>query len=786
MEINKITIDSIQYDPLVSAVVVSGWTIMAEDSESQIGLVLDQATYWATDYRRHLRDDVKAAYGSAIAVDEPGFSYSVKLTLTELLQANSLKIVTKTGTKVTTLSSYQKDEIHAEMLDYVLRVEVDEKKIVGNNAVILGWVMTSGADFELRVTNEAGDDLGKYLERRVRPDVCAIFPNHVNEADEIGFILRVPEAILAKGKIIMNFSTDLVVRELKFSRSDFPKAESLRQRLWEVARPSRWGEHLENIKKNGKEAFGQSIRGELYYSKGADYDEWFRFHRVSEKELVRQRRHLFAYQPTISIVIPLYNTPLDFLADILDSVCQQTYPHWQLCLADGSTNEEVANYIHDNYGDESRIIYHRLVNNGGISENTNQAIELATGDFIMFSDHDDTLELEALFLIVQELNESPQVDAVYTDEDKISMNGIEYYDPHFKPDFNLRMLRTVNYICHIFVVRKTIVDEVGLLRSEYDGAQDFDMVLRCCEKAREVRHIAKVLYHWRAHPQSTAGDPESKKYAYEAGRKAVAEQYNRLAIPATVGHTDNYGRYQTKFELIGNPKVSIIIVQKDDNVDVQACIDNLVAKTKYQNYEIIKSIDKNKATEEATGEYLLFLDSTMRIIDEDWLLELLLESMPKEVAIVGGKSYYLDETIRHAGLIVGLKGVVGRLFEGTKRSHGGYYMRAVSVQELSAVSSECMLIKKDVFRQIKGFDKQFSGIIGDADLCLRVRAAGYKVIFTPCATAYQDVNKKDISEVASKTECKAFAKKWKTILRDGDPYYNKNLSKIDQRATLQL
>ena len=380
-----------------------------------------------------------------------------------------------------------------------------------------------------------------------------------------------------------------------------------------------------------------------------------------------------------------------------------------------------------------------MENNAGISENTNEAIKMATGEFIMFSDHDDTLAPNALFEIVKEMNEHPGTDVVYTDEDKVTMDGKRYFDPHFKPDFNLDMLRCNNYICHIFVVKREILEQVGMLRREFDGPQDFDFILRCCEKAENIRHVAKILYHWRNHPASTAGNPESKMYAYEAGRNAVQAYYDRIGMKAEVSMTEQWGRYRTKLFVEGDPLVTIIIPNKDHKKELKTCVDSLFEKTSYQNFEILiienNSTEKeifayykeleaahenvrvltsekefnysainNFGAEHARGEYLLLLNNDIEVKTENWMEEMLSYCQREDVGIVGAKLLFPNEKIQHAGVILGMgpSGTAGHLFYNFPGDQFAYAGRSQTTQDLSAVTAACMMVKKELYQKAGG------------------------------------------------------------------------------------
>ena len=524
-------------------------------------------------------------------------------------------------------------------------------------------------------------------------------------------------------------------------------------------------------------------------------------------------------------MIPLYCTPLPYLKELIESVRKQTYGNWQLCLADGSPDENVHEFLKKNYRHEVRISYKKLKSNGGISVNTNKAMELARGEYLMLCDHDDTLEPDALFEIVKAINDQ-DADVIYTDEDKVSMDGQHYFDPHFKSDFNLFRFRDNNYICHIFAVKRQVAEQAGYFRKEFDGSQDFDFIFRCCDKAEKIVHIPKVLYHWRCHMDSTAADPESKAYAFEAGRKAVEEHYKRMGIPAKVEMTERPGWYRSRLEIQGNPMISVIIPNKDHTEDLELCLSSMAKRTSYENYEVLivenNSEEKetfayyeklheryprvrvltwekefnyssinNFAAEQAKGEYLLFLNNDVEILTPDWMEEMLGICQQKEVSIVGAKLYYPDDTIQHAGVVLGLGGIAGHVMCRASREDAGYFGRMVSVQEISAVTAACMLVDACDFRAVGGFDESFRVAFNDIDLCMKIRDIGRKIVFTPYAELYHYESKsRGLEDTPEKQyrfekEITRFREKWEDQLKKGDPYYSPNLSVTEGDCSLR-
>lgn len=558
------------------------------------------------------------------------------------------------------------------------------------------------------------------------------------------------------------------------------------------------------------------------------YKQFLKNHPVTEQELQQQRETHFSYNPVISIVVPLYNTPEMFLTELIRSFEAQTYPHWQLCLGDGSPKEGLYDVILSATGGawDERIIYQKLEDNTGIAGNTNAALALATGDFIGFTDHDDLITADAMFYIAQALNNDNTIQALYSDEDKIDMDGREYFLPHFKSDFNLDLLCSHNYITHLFVVRADIVRASGGILSEFDGAQDHDFDLRVLEKCNNIYHIPRVLYHWRTHPDSTADHPEAKMYAYENGRRAVENHYKRLQIPATVELDTHLGYYRTRYHWTGRPLLSIIIPNMNHVDDLRECIDSIVGHSDYNNLEFV--IVENNSTDpsireyydclskrtdisvkvldytaafpktagefnfsglinygvaHASGDYLLLLNNDTRMINSDAISEMMGFVRRDDVGAVGARLYYANNTVQHAGLILGLGGVANSQFLFSGREQVGYFYRSTCVQDLSAVTGACLLTKRKIFDSVGGFNENLAVAFNDVDYCLKLREKGFLCVYTPFSEWYhlESVSRGVDAEDEEKShriarETDIFMERWGELVKKGDPYYNKNLS----------
>lgn len=547
------------------------------------------------------------------------------------------------------------------------------------------------------------------------------------------------------------------------------------------------------------------------------YGPWFEKHKPSAEELERQRKKKWKNPPLISVAVPAYRTPPGFLEQMILSVKEQTYPHWELCIVNASRGEDGMEQVLGRYaGGDERIRVKNLEENLGIAGNTNEALEMARGEFVGLLDHDDLLAPQALFRIAEALTADPQADAVYTDEDKVTTDLSEHFQPHFKPDFNLDLLRSNNYITHFFVVRTRLAREVGGFRKEFDGAQDYDFIFRCTEGAKKVLHVPEVLYHWRTHKASTADNPASKMYAFEAGKRAIEVHLARCGQEGTVSLRKDLGFYRVEYPVQGEPLVSILIPNRDQKETLEKCLNSIWEKSTYKNYEILivennssspeifdyyREIEKrpgvriltwkegfnysainNFGEKSAAGDYLLFLNNDVEVINPGWIEELLGNCQRKEVGIVGAKLYYPDDTIQHAGTVIGIGGIAGHAFLNMPRSRTGYLHKASLQMDLSAVTAACMMMKRQVFKQLGGFEERLSVAFNDVDLCLRTVQAGYLVVYNPEVELYHYESKSRGAEDSEEKvrrfqeEIEFMRCRWMDLLKKGDPYYNRNLT----------
>ena len=555
------------------------------------------------------------------------------------------------------------------------------------------------------------------------------------------------------------------------------------------------------------------------YQRKVTYKSWFKLTKASKEELIKQKEYKWAEDaPLFSIVVPLYRTPTGYLKELIESIEAQTYVKWELCLADGSPDNKLEMFV-KSYQDE-RIKYRYIGENLGISGNTNKAVEMATGDFIVLCDHDDLITPDALFEFAKEIVADSEVDSIYSDEDKIDEKSYDVFDPSFKPDFNIDMLRSQNYICHLYGVRRELVEKYGMFNSEYDGAQDYDFILRMSEHSRKIAHVAKILYHWRTHQGSTALNPESKMYAYDAGARAIGAHYARVLPEIQIERIENgytLGMYHTVFKFNEYPLISVIIPNKDHTDDLDKAIRSMIEKGTWPNLEFI--VVENNSTEEKTweyykkiekeysqvkvvyydgifnyakinnfgvrharGEYYLFMNNDVELIEPDSLKEMMGYGQRNDVGAVGCRLLYEDNTLQHAGVIVGEIGVAEHIFK--KQIEGmTYHARAMLTQDMSAVTAAVMLVKKEVFEKVEGFDERFAVAFNDIDICMKIREDKKLIVYAPyaCFHHYESKSRgaEDTPEKIERfiNEVNLFNSKWRSFIENGDPYYNCNFSK---------
>lgn len=551
-----------------------------------------------------------------------------------------------------------------------------------------------------------------------------------------------------------------------------------------------------------------------------DYAEWITRHENIDLKSQQEQSKKFDYRPLISIAMPVYNVEIKWLEKCIDSVINQTYDNWELCISDdASTDPKIKKCLEAYEKKEPRIKVVFRKENGHISLATNSALEIATGEFIALLDNDDELPPHALFEVVKVLNERPELDVIYSDEDKIDAEG-NRFDPHFKADWSPDTLMGNNYISHLGVYRSSIVKSLGGFRKGYEGSQDYDLVLRVTEQIPEdhIYHIDKVLYHWRTIPGSTASSGEAKSYIYDSGVKALTDALNRRGIKGTVRPGLISGFYEVTYEVLQEELVSVIIPTKNGYDDLKLCVDSIIEKTSYPNYEIIiadngstdpkmqelfaeykKQLDErfivelidipfnysrinNLAAEKASGKYLLFLNNDTEVIEPNWMTTMVSYAQFDRIGCVGAKLYYPDDTTQHAGVLVGIGGVAGHALNNYDRTHCGYFGRLVIDVNYLAVTAACMMVKAADFKAVNGFDETLEVAFNDVDLCLKIYELGrYNVYahqvelyhFESKSRGYEDTPEKQKRFAG---EIKKMQDKWPAYIAH-DPFYNDNLTK---------
>ena len=622
----------------------------------------------------------------------------------------------------------------------------------------------------------------------------------------------------------------VAVLEAKNEELTFKLGRIKNNPLWKASAPLRKGMHFVIRQRDRLKNCGnlRGVAAKIKYKKiERKAMERFGTKSFPDEERARQEREqIFEKMVKISILVPLWNTPDNFLREMIESVTGQTYRNWELCLADGS--DEAHGYVADivreyqkKDGGE-RILYKKLLKNEGISGNTNQCLTMATGEYIGLFDHDDVLHPSALYEYVKVINEK-NADYIYCDETTFKSGDINrMLTMHFKPDYAVDNLRANNYICHFSVFARKLLDGTELFRPKFDGSQDHDMILRLTDRAENVVHVPKLLYYWRSHPGSVAADIGAKPYAIQAAKDAVADHLRRHGFEHfQITSTRAFETiFKIRYQIIGDPKISIVIANKDHVEDLKRCITSIREKSTYENYEIIVvengsetkeifdyyeklkddpqikvvtytekgsfnySKVNNFGVKEASGEYILLLNNDTQVITVNWMEELLMYAQREDVGAVGAKLYYGNKTIQHAGVVLGLGAhrTAGHSHYGQHRENLGYMGRLCFTQDVSAVTGACLLVKKKLFEEAGGLDESFAISLNDVDFCLKLREKGLLNVFTPFAELYhfESISRglDDQGEKAARynDESERFREKWKEVLEKGDPYYNPNFS----------
>ena len=803
-------IDIIRYDAAEKNLFIQGWLFYEDGRDYEIDVLIDGEDV-PYDKNAQKREDVKKLFPKADISEHTGYQIWAYWKQCP----KSVEVWVRSGETRSLLGKRDENQLKESMESSTVRYSVDEKYLEQGCLHIRGWAVSYlNEEVRITVTDQEGREAEAQVRRMDRPDVLETFRGWI-ETMKCGFEVVVKEK--SRNVYFLRFSDsqnaageEVDVRSVRRERKGKESAVDYFKREWKAG------------------GFKKALAGAYRIFSGGDrhpYEIWFDSHKASPDELARQRKYQFTYQPKISIAVPLYRTPEKYLREMIRSVTGQTYGNWELCLADGGGEENSVRSVAEEFSrKDGRVRYQLLKENLGISGNTNAALDMAQGDFIALLDHDDLLAPDALFECVKALNEEPGTDVIYTDEDKVDMDGGSHFDPHFKPDFNQDLLNSQNYICHFFVAEKSVVERAGGFNSIYDGAQDFDFIFRCTELANHICHIPKILYHWRCHRDSTALNPESKLYAYEAGVRAVTDHFKRLGIPVRVERAPGYGLYHTHYEFEEQPLVSVIIPNKDHVEDLNRCLRSVMKTSGYPNLEFV--IVENNSTEKETfeyyemiqenypsvrvvtwegefnysalnnfgvsharGDYLLLLNNDTQMIGEETFSELLQPCMREDIGCVGAKLLFEDHTIQHAGIVLGIgkDRVAGHVFYGLSNAELVYQ----SPREYSAVTAACMMVKRSVYEAAGGFDEKLAVALNDVDFCLKAGKAGYRVLYNPYAVLYHYESRTrgqeddPVKQARFQKECGLFRERWKEVLEKGDPCYNPNLTLDRQDCSLR-
>ncbi|MGL3147732.1 glycosyltransferase family 2 protein [Enterococcus faecalis] len=694
-----------------------------------------------------------------------------------------------------------------------------------NNLTITGWALDTITKESPTFTINNENQVSAYnIQRVLREDVNQIY--QTEPAIEAGFVVTL-EGIKQKKVLPFHFQSSAHVITVDFPLNKkypvIPGTEDKVTRLWIKAKKG-----FKYMAKNGISHTIQRAKIEKLRNQ-ASYPNWLARNEVLDIEAMTQEIATFHYQPKISIAMPVYNVEEKWLRLCIDSILNQVYTNWELCMADDASTDPNVKKILTEYqqlDERIRVVFREQ--NGHISEATNSALAIATGEFVALLDNDDELAINAFYEVVKVLNENPELDLIYSDEDKIDMDG-NRSDPAFKPDWSPDLLLGTNYISHLGVYRRSILEEIGGFRKGYEGSQDYDLVLRFTEKTTKerIKHIPKVLYYWRMLPTSTAVDQGSKGYAFEAGLRAVQDALVRRGIDGHATHGAANGLYDVYYDIESEKLVSIIIPTKNGYKDVQRCVSSIIEKTTYQNYEIImadngstdpkmhelyaefeqqlpgrffvESIDipfnfstiNNRAAKKAHGEYLLFLNNDTEVITENWLTLMVSFAQQERIGCVGAKLLYPNNTVQHAGVILGLGGVAGHGHYGYPHGDLGYFGRLAINVNYSAVTAACLLMKKADFDAVGGFEEAFTVAFNDVDLCLKVQALGRDNVwlheaelyhFESQTRGYDDKGKK---KKRFEQEKVMMEEKWGPLI-ENDPFYNPNLTRDIPNFSLRI
>ena len=693
-----------------------------------------------------------------------------------------------------------------------MRFCADSAYIKNGKMYIIGWAAgeTNTQTVSFRVTSKQGEEEFR-LSRGSRPDIGYAFFRDPS-MDMFGFLVEIPyekkrtltlEAYIEEGGRVIGSHRMLLNPVLLKLRAAAKGAKA-----WVL----------------DKEKGAKRLAKKALKIESTRYKKWFEVMRASSAELAAERETVFPLMPKISVLVPVFRTPVRFLQEMIESVLSQSYGNFELCLVNADpSKEDTAKTLEEYRKKDARVRVKDLAGNFGISGNTNEAFAMAEGEYIALLDHDDVLEPDALYEYVKKLNAHPETDVFYSDEDKITEKSCDYFFPYFKSDYNPDLLRGNNYMCHFLMAKKSLVEEAGRWDPAFDGAQDYDLILRLTEKAKRIAHVPRILYHWRSYGNSTAQSQSNKDYAKDAGLNALKAHFERTGTRAEIRKSPVVaGWYETSYPVSGEPLVSILIPNKDHTDDLKKCLDSLFDRCKYRNFEVLilennstkqetfdyyETVRKahenvrvltwnapfnfsainNFGAQEARGEYLLLLNNDVEVISENLLEHMLGFAQRPDVGIVGVKLLYPDDTVQHAGVLVGAGGLASHMFKGIPDSDPGYFARAITTQDVSCVTAACMMVSKALYEKAGGMDERFTVAFNDVDFCLKIREMGLLIVYDAYVKLYHYESKSRGAEDTpekferSGAEVALLNERWniQSAKEEGaftDPYYNPNLS----------
>ena len=810
--IDKVTLNRLKNK---ATLMLDGWCY--SDNTEITGIICKAGTRDFQQITLNPRQDVHNALGLSSKIRVIGFSFFIQEDYS--LFDNEIQIEIYAGIECRKTEISQKTLVNNTAENSVIAcVENVSFDSVSGTAVITGWALSLlGSKVDFHLVDHYGNEQCIAKRNMLRKDIAEKY--HLDQCDSLcGFMITFKPDLEETYALDIGDSAGILQLPVRIEKPNTPAHQSKFSRIRKYLNVYNVKIALEYLKENGILQTIRRVSTGVVPTRQINYHIWFANHRVTQLELEHQKNTVFAYQPKISLLVPTYNTPEKYLREMIDSIIAQSYGNWQLCIADASDSDSNVRDLLRQYSEtDSRIKVKYLEKNEGISGNSNQALSLATGEYAGLYDHDDFLEPDALFEIVKALQEQ-KYDVLYTDEDKYNTKNDHVEAPHFKPDFSIDLLRSYNYITHLFVAKLELIRSVGGFRSEFDGSQDYDLILRCVEKATGIYHLPKVLYHWRMHSESTAANPKNKMYCYEAGKHAIEEHLKRSSIQGNVQimGEPNWGCYKTTYHMVNEPKVSILIPNYENKTVLERCLNSLFHVNAYSNIEVI-IIENNSTSDEifnyyhqlqkdhdnvrvvrwngtgfnysalnnfgaeyATGEYLLLLNNDTEMILPSSLYEMVGYCQREDVGVVGAKLLFPNDTVQHAGVVIGFGSVAGHVFYGINRKSDGYFNRAVVPGNWSAVTGACLMTKKSLYQQSGGLDESLAVAFNDIDYCLKIRSMNKLVVLNPFSLwyHYESVSRgyeNDFNKIKRfESEVSIFQNRWSDILLQGDPYYNSN------------